>query len=89
MSSLPLPEFEGWDATEMAALLRTGQVTPLEVLAATLARAEARANINAIVMFHHDMAHDKASQLSQFTQAQRATETEKAPLWGVPFSVIR
>ena len=87
MSSLPLPEFEGWDATEMAALLRTGQVTPLEVLAATQARAEARANINAIVMFHHDMAHDKASQLSQFTQAQRATETEKAPLWGVPFAL--
>ena len=87
MNHLPLPEFEGWDATEMAALLRTGQVTPLEVLEAAQHRALARANINAMAMFHDDMAHDKALRLSQYAQTQRTSETEKAALWGVPFAL--
>lgn len=87
MSHLPLPEFEGWDATDMAALLRTGQITPLEVLEAAQVRAHAHANINAIAMFHDDMAHAKALRLSQIAQSQRSSETEKAALWGVPFAL--
>lgn len=87
MSHLPLPEYEGWDATEMASLLRTGQVTPLEVLEAAQVRAHAHANINAIAMFHDDMAHEKALRLSQYAQIQRESESEKAALWGVPFAL--
>ena len=71
----------------MAALLRTGQITPLEVLEAAQVRAHAHANINAIAMFHDDMAHAKALRLSQFAQSQRSSETEKAALWGVPFAL--
>jgi len=87
MTALPLPEYEGWDATEMAMQLRTGKVTPLEVLEASQVRAHAHSKINAIAMFHDDMAHEKALRLSQFAQLQRDTETGKAPLWGVPFAL--
>ena len=87
MNHLPLPEFEGWDATEMASQLRSGQVTPLDVLEASQARAHAHANINAIAMFHNDMAHDKALRLSKYAQTQRESETQKAPFWGVPFAL--
>jgi Asp-tRNA(Asn)/Glu-tRNA(Gln) amidotransferase A subunit family amidase len=87
MTALPLPEYEGWDATEMAMQLRTGQVTPLEVLEAAQARAHAQSKINAIAMFHDHMAHEKALRLSHYPQLQRAMETEKAPLWGVPFAL--
>ena len=87
MNHLPLPEFEGWDATEMASQLRSGQVTPLDVLEASQARAHAHANINAIAMFHNDMAHDKALSLSKYAQTQRESETQKAPFWGVPFAL--
>jgi len=87
MTALPLPEYEGWDATEMAMQLRTGHVTPLEVLEASQVRAHAQSKINAIAMFHDDMAHEKALRLSQYTKLQREIETEKAPLWGVPFAL--
>ncbi len=54
--ALPLPEYEGWDATSMAALIRDGQLSALEVLEAAIARAEARTGangLNAISRPHH------------------------------------
>ena len=38
-SALPLPEYERWDATEIARLIRRGDVKPGEVLEAAIARA--------------------------------------------------
>jgi Asp-tRNA(Asn)/Glu-tRNA(Gln) amidotransferase A subunit family amidase len=87
---LPLPEYEGWDATAMAALLRDGQISPLEVLEAAIARAEARVaadGLNAISHCHHEPARAAARQLADLGQAERARLAATAPLLGVPFLI--
>lgn len=85
---LPLPEYEGWDATAMAALIRDGQLSPLEALDAAIARAEARVaadGLNAISHCHHESARAAARQLADLGQAERARHAATAPLLGVPF----
>lgn len=87
MATLPLPEYEGFDAIDLAAHIRRGRLTPLEVLEAAMARAEARSDINALALRHFDQARETAQQLSQRDQAARTQLTEKAPLSGVPFAL--
>ena len=64
MSRLPLPEYDTWDATEMAARVRAGDVSPSELLQAAFARAEARnPALNAIVEPLWDRARGRTDAL--------------------------
>lgn len=85
--SLPLPEYESFDAIELAAQLRAGAVTPLEALEAALARADAHASLNALSMRHDELARDAARRLSALGAAERAAQAAATPLWGVPFAL--
>ena len=74
---LPFPEYEHYDALGLAELVRTGQITPLELVEAAIARIEARnPQINAVI---HTM----------FNQARQAAQGNlpDGPLRGVPFLV--
>ncbi len=72
----PISEYGQWDATEMAALVRRGQVSPSELLNEALARlAKWNPVLNAVVMKHEDLARANiADGLS-------------GPLAGVPFLI--
>ena len=83
-SALPLPEYERWDATEIARLIRRGDVKPSEMLEAALARAEAYAVINAVAVPHFERAREHARTLDGAGQAER---TARPPLSGVPFAL--
>lgn len=87
MGALPLPEYEGFDAVELAAHLRDGRLTPLEVLDAAMARAEARSQLNAVALRHDEQAKEAAQQLSRLGQAERSSLADNAPLLGVPFAL--
>ena len=87
MPTLSLPEYEGLDAVGLANLIRTGQITPLEALTAAQERASARSHINSIAMRHDDMALGVAQKMSALSASERASQTEQAPLWGVPFAL--
>ncbi|WP_240939450.1 amidase [Diaphorobacter sp. HDW4A] len=73
------------DAIEWAAQMRSGALTPLEALDATIACVEAYPKLNAVVLRDFDLARDQAKQLSALGAAARAEATAHAPLWGVPF----
>lgn len=73
------------DAMALAQQLRQGDITPLELLDATLARAAAMPKLNAIVLPHYELARDAAHTMSRLGAAVRAKATADAPLWGVPF----
>ncbi len=78
MSTIQLPELAFEDATALAALVRDGEVSPVELLEATIARIEAlNPTLNAVVtpMF------DEASAIVA------AGVDRDAPLAGVPFLV--
>lgn len=71
------PEYEHYDALGLAELVRTKQLTPLEVVEAAIARIEARnPQINAVI---HTM----------FNQARQAAQNDlpDGPFRGVPFLV--
>jgi len=87
MPSLSLPHYESLDAMDLAALIRSGQITPLEALTAAQERATARSDIGAIAMRHDDMALRTAQKMSGLSASARATLTEHASLWGVPFAL--
>jgi Asp-tRNA(Asn)/Glu-tRNA(Gln) amidotransferase A subunit family amidase len=87
MPTLSLPEYEGLDAIGLATLIRTGQITPLEALTAAQERANARTDINSIALRHDDMALGVAQKMSALSASERASQTEQAPLWGVPFAL--
>ena len=87
MAALPLPEYEAFDAVDLAAHIRRGRLTPLEVLDAAMARAEARSDINALALRHFDQARETAQRLSSLGQAERARLSKEAPLSGVPFAL--
>src|SRR5688572_7169862 len=71
------------DATTLAELIRTRQVSPVEVVQAHLDRIEATdARINAIVTLADD-ALDAAKE----AEAALSTGAEIGPLHGVPFTV--
>ncbi|MBF5007479.1 amidase [Diaphorobacter caeni] len=73
------------DAIEWAAQMRSGEVTPLEALDATIARIEAYPKLNAVVLRDFDLARDHAKKLSALGAAARTEATAHAPFWGVPF----
>ncbi|MFB1031380.1 MAG: amidase family protein, partial [Thauera sp.] len=81
---LPLPDYERWDATEIALRIRRGDVKPSEVLEAAIARAEAYAAINAVTVPHFDMAREAAGALDGAGQAEREA---RPALSGVPFAL--
>lgn len=82
--SLPLPEYERWDATEIALRIRRGDVKPGEVLEAAIARAEAYAAINAVTVPHFERARQQARALDGAGEAERAA---RPALAGVPFAL--
>lgn len=84
---LPLTGYEGFDAMDLAAHIRSGQFTPLEVLDAAMARADARSQINAVALRHDEQAREAAAKLSRRGQAERNNQADKAPLLGVPFAL--
>ena len=74
---LPFPEYDHLDTLGLAELVRTQQVTPLELVEAAIARIEARnPQINAVI---HTM----------FNQARQTAQGDlpDGPLRGVPFLV--
>ncbi|MBS0512125.1 MAG: amidase [Proteobacteria bacterium] len=83
-SALPLPEYERWDATEIARRIRRGDIKPGEVLEAAIARAETYSAINAVAARHFDRARELARQLDG---AGRAEREARPPLAGVPFAL--
>src|SRR5262245_44661175 len=69
-------EYANYDATGLAELIRTGQVSAAEVLEAAIARAEAaHPALNAIIIPMHELAR------------ARAKEKLEGPFAGVPFLV--
>lgn len=73
----PFPEYEQYDALGLAQLVRDGEITPLELVDAAIARIEARnPQLNAVI---HTMFH-------QARQAARG-DLPDGPLRGVPFLV--
>ncbi|WP_029527730.1 amidase [Polaromonas glacialis] len=86
-AALPLPEYEQFDATALAGHLRSGQLTPLELLEAAIARLDARRHINAVAMRHDELAYEAAQRLSALGEAERTRLSEQAPLLGVPFAL--
>ncbi|MCK0508047.1 amidase [Aromatoleum anaerobium] len=85
--SLPLPEYERFDAVDLADLIRRGELTALEVLEAAITRAEARKAINAVAIPHFDLAREAARALSGEGKADRLRRADLAPLTGVPFAL--
>ncbi len=72
--ALPMPEYDQLDATGLAALVRAGSVSPLELLDAAVARLEARnPALNAMVEPLIDRARARVDDLPD------------GPLRGVPF----
>ncbi|RJX71491.1 amidase [Vibrio sinensis] len=85
--SLPLPEYERWDLTDMSELLKKGEVTPLELFDAATARFEQRKQFNLLTVNHFDQAREKAIEQSGYSAKQREAIYQKAPLQGVPFAL--
>ena len=70
-----ISEYDGWDATAMAAEVEKGAVSPDELLDEALARVEARnPDLNAIVLVQEDVA-----------RASISSGLPPGPLRGVPF----
>lgn len=71
----PFPEYESYDALGLAELVRNGEITPEELLEATIARAEARnPAVNAIVNKLYDYGRDAI-----------AAGLPEGPFTGVPY----
>ena len=75
------------DGYAWAEQIRRGDVTPLEALDAAIARVEALPKLNAVVIKDYELARSHAKQLSALGAVARATATEQAPMWGVPFLI--
>ncbi len=72
---LGFEEYRGHDAVGLAALVRKGDASPLELLELAIARAEAvNPKLNAIVVEHFELAREAARQ-----------GLPKGPLRGVPY----
>jgi amidase len=69
-----LPEYDQWDATEQAKLVREGKVSPAELLEAAIDRIESRnPSLNAVVLKLFERAQERVSTLPD------------GPFRGVPF----
>lgn len=84
---LPLPEYERFDAVELAKQMRDGHLTALDALEAALARVEARNHLNTVTVRHFELARSEAKQLSDLNSVDRIKRFETAPLLGVPFAL--
>ena len=87
LASLSLADYDNWDMSTMASLLREGQVTPLELTDAAISRFEANAELNVIAVNHFEMARAQAIKLSKLSVSERAKQMESSPLLGVPFAL--
>lgn len=85
--ALPLTDYESWDVTQMATLLRKGDVTPLELFDAAAARFESRKQFNFVSVEHFEQARESAAALSNVTSKERENLYSKSPLLGVPFAL--
>ena len=79
-------DYEQWDMTAMADLLRQGDVSPLELTDAAISRFEANAKLNMVAVNHFDHARDQAAQLSKLSTRARSEQMNNAPLLGIPFA---
>ncbi|MDG1734161.1 MAG: amidase [Thalassotalea sp.] len=86
-SKQPLSEYESWDMSTMADLLRQGHVSPLELTDAAITRFEANADLNVVAVNHFDLAREQAKKLSKLSITERAKAMETSPLLGVPFAL--
>lgn len=78
--TLPFPEYDSLDGLAIATLVRDGDVRPIEVIEAAIARMDARnPRLNAIVRSLADSARDTANGVSAANQA--------APFAGVPMVI--
>ncbi len=58
-----LPEYDGWDASRMAELVRSGEVSPAELTEAAIERIEARnPALNAVILPLFERARDRVRQ---------------------------
>ena len=72
-----LPEYDSWDATEAAARVRSGDVSPADLADAAISRIDERnPALNAVVSKLYDYGRQKIAQLP-----------DDAPFRGVPFLV--
>jgi Asp-tRNA(Asn)/Glu-tRNA(Gln) amidotransferase A subunit family amidase len=82
-----LSEYEHWDMSAMADLLRQGHVSPLELTDAAIARFEANADLNVVAVNHFDLAREQAKKLGKLSVVDRAKAMAASPLLGVPFAL--
>ncbi len=83
-SPIPSRPLWQWDATEIAAATRSGQVSVTEVTRAVLDRVDAvNPHLNAITLDLADAALARAAELD----AARAAGAETGPLHGVPVTI--
>lgn len=73
------------DAISAAAQLRHGDISPLEMLEAAIARVEALPRLNALVIKDYEQACEHARKLSQLGREARKQATDATALWGLPF----
>ncbi|MGE4647835.1 MAG: amidase family protein [Arenicellales bacterium] len=77
-------ELSGLFATELSARLRSGALSPLEVMDATISRIEAvNPKVNALPILCLDRARKQARAMTE----QRISADAKGPLWGLPLAV--
>ena len=79
-------DYEQWDMTAMADLLRQGDVSPLELTDAAISRFEANAKLNMVAVNHFEHARDQAARLSKLSTSARSEQMNNAPLLGIPFA---
>lgn len=82
-----LSDYDNWDMSAMADLLRQGDVSPLELTDAAIARFDANADLNVVAVNHFDIAREQAKNLSKLSTVERAKAMEISPLLGVPFAL--
>lgn len=83
----PLGDYDSWDMSTMADLLRQGDISPLELTDSAIARFETNAALNMIAVNHFEQAREQAQKLNQLSTAQRTAKMASAPLLGVPFAL--
>lgn len=77
-------ELSGLFATELSARLRSGALSPLEVMDATISRIEAvNPKVNALPTLCLGRAREQARAMTE----QRVSTELKGPLWGLPLAV--
>jgi len=63
----PLGDYDSWDMSTMADLLRQGDISPLELTDSAIARFETNAALNMIAVNHFEQAREQAQKLNQLS----------------------